>query len=237
MDEVLQIAEDSLLHIRQTLNDYTATLVKQETFAGVLSEPNQLTIKMQCPHRGGKLDDSEPTRVYLRFNRPADVAGREVIWAEDLHDGKLVVHEAGLLGLLTVRLDPAGLIAMRGQRYPIYVIGMTKLVQKLIERGEVDRRNPGVSVTITTGIKLDDSACELIVVKHQQPSGAEDDFSRAEICFDSVRRLPLRYTAYGWNADGGDAPLIESYSYTNIQTNVGLTEADFDPQNPSYQFP
>jgi hypothetical protein len=237
MDEVLRIAEDTLDHMRKNLDGYSAIMIKQETIDGVLIEPSEMAMKVHCRHRGGKLDDSEPMRVYLRFNRPAGFAGRELIWAEDLHDGKLVVHEAGLMGFMTVYLDPTGMIAMRGQRYPIYEIGLTKLVQKLIERGEVDRNNPDVTVTITRNLVIDDHSCELIVVNRKQPSGTKDDFSRAEICFDKDRQLPLRYTAYGWGKDGADAPLLESYTYTKIDTNVRLTDADFDPKNPSYRFP
>lgn len=237
MDEVLRLAEQSLLHIRQTLDDYTATMVKQETIGGVLTGPVEMAMKVQCSHRGGKLDDSEPMRVYLRFIRPPEVAGREVIWAEDLHDGKLVVREAGMLGLLPLRLEPAGMIAMRGERYPIYEIGLTKLVQKLIERGRRDRDNPDVTVWITEGLKCDGHDCELIEVRRKHPAGTDEDFSRAEIVFDTQRLLPLRYTAYGWSEDPSAAPLIESYTYTDINTNVGLSETDFDPTNPSYQFP
>jgi len=154
-----------------------------------------------------------------------------------LYDGKLIVHEAGLMGFMTVYLDPTGMIAMRGQRHPISEIGLTKLVQKLIERGEVDRKNPDVTVTITRNFVLDDYQCELIVVTRKQPSGAENDFSRAEICFDKDRQLPLRYTAYGWGKDGEAPPLQESYTYKNIDTTVELSEADFDPKNPTYRFP
>lgn len=237
MDEVLLIAEQSLLHMRQTLDDYAATLVKQESINGVLSEPTEMAIKIQCPHRGGKLDDSEPMRVYLRFIRPPDIAGREVIWAEDLHAGKLIVREVGVMGLLPLRLDPTGMIAMRGQRYPIYEIGLTKLVEKLIERGRRDRNNADVSVSITKGLTFDGHDCDLIEVRRKRPSDSANDFSRAEICFDTKRLLPLRYTAYGWSSDSSEAPLIESYAYTDVKTNVGLSETDFDPKNPSYQFP
>lgn len=237
MDEVLRIAEDALLHMRQNLDDYAATLVKQETVGGVLTEPTELAIKVMCTHRGGKMDESEPMRVYLRFVSPPGLAGREVIWGKDLFDGKLVVHEAGLMGLVTLQLDPTGMIAMRGQRYPIYEIGLTKLVQKLIERGEVDQNNPDISVTIKRDVQLDGHKVDLITVLRRKPSGKEDDFSRAEICFDRQRKLPLRYTAYGWGNDANKPPLIESYTYKDVQTNVGLSDADFDPQNPDYQFP
>lgn len=238
--EVLEIAQDSLNRLRQDVDDYTATLIKQESIHSIVADANELFVKVQCKHRGAALDETQPMRVYLRFIQPLSVAGREVIWCEDLHDGKMVAHEAGLMGMLTVRLDPNGMIAMRGQKYPIYDIGLTNLLKKLIERGKQDLDNPNVSVTITKNIEIDGLKCDLIQVKRSQSSGSPDDFSLAEICLDRSRNLPIRYTAYGWPAEGqspdATMPLLESYTYLNIQINVGLTEQDFDPANPDYQF-
>ncbi len=242
IEEVLEIAKVALAHMHEHLDDYTATLIKQESVNGVLGEVQQMAIKVQTPHRGGAVDESQPLRVYLRFEHPRSVAGREVIWGEDLYEGNMVVHEGGLLGLMTLRLDPSGMIAMRGQRYPVYEIGLTNLVKKLIERGEQDRNNPDVSVTITRDCEMEGQVCDLIEVKRGSPSGHADDFSRAEICFDRIRNLPLRYAAYGWppgpleTADLASAPLLESYTYLDVKTNIGLTDADFDFRNPSYRF-
>jgi hypothetical protein len=242
MEEVLEIARNALAHMREHLDDYTATLVKQESLNGALGEAHQMAIKVQCRHRGGNVDETEPFRVYMRFEHPPSVAGREVIWAEDIYDGKMVVHEGGLLGLMTLRLDPLGMVAMRGQKYPISEIGMTNLVKKLIERGEPDRDNPDVTVTITSDWEMEGQICDLIEVRRRTPSGQPDDFWQAEICFDRIRHLPLRYTAYGWPpgspeaADLSTAPILESYTYLDVQTNVGLTEADFDFRNPAYRF-
>ncbi len=106
MSDVLKIAENALQSMRQNVNDYTATLVKQESINGTLSEATQMDMKVMCVHRNQDRTDSQPMRVYLRFVAPESVAGREVIWAQDLHDGQLIVHEAGFLGLVTLYLDP-----------------------------------------------------------------------------------------------------------------------------------
>lgn len=242
MPEVLDRAEKSLEKFRAEVGDYTATLIKQEAIGGVLGDEQRLSVKVQCRHRPGDPDGQYPLRVYLRFDHPENVAGREVIWAEDLNDGKLLAHEAGLLGLLTVKLEPTGMIAMQGQRYPISDIGLTNLMEKLVERGREDLDNPEVSVTLTQGAVLEGVTCDLIEVKRAAPTGRPDDFSRAEIWIDPIRSLPIRYAAYGWPdpSRGASAvnalPLLESYTYLDVRTNVGLTETDFDPANPGYQF-
>lgn len=242
MQEVLQLAEQALERFRAEVGDYTATLTKQEAIGGVLGEEQRMSVKVQCPHRPGDREGQYPLRVYMHFDHPESVAGREVIWAEDLHDGKLIAHEGGLLGLLTVRLDPTGMIAMRGQKYPISDIGLTNLLEKLVERGREDLDNPDVTVTLTRGAVLEGLACDLIEVTRTSPTGRPDDFSRAKIWIDPIRLLPVRYAAYGWPQPASResakdaAPLLESYTYLDVRTNVGLTDTDFDPANPGYQF-
>ncbi len=249
MADVLELAKESLATMHATVHDYTARFVKQERDAeGNLGEVTEMKMKAMPRHRDGKLD--APMRVYLDFQKPASQVGREVIWAEDLYDGQLVVHEGGFLGMLTVRLDPNGFMAMRGQRFPISQIGLTRLVELLIERGTLDLDNPDISVAIIKGHEFDGIDTELIQVRRAKPSGLENDFSLAEIVIDRKRMLVLQYRSFGWNetadgtsksgstdAENANPPLIESYTYHDIKTNVGLTGSDFDPENPEYRYP
>ncbi|TWU20402.1 hypothetical protein Pla52o_42770 [Novipirellula galeiformis] len=236
--EVLEIATEARAAMVHQLESYTARFVKQEaTDGGQLGEETEIQLKVQTRFRNGT--EAGAMRAYLRFTAPDSVRGREVIWAEDLHDGKLLVHEAGLLGLAPIPpLDPNGFLAMRGQRYPISEIGIVRLVEKLIERGQVDLENPDIKVTITPNFLLDEVPGELIQVTRAKPAGTKDDFSLAEIVMDPKRQLILRYRSFGWPKQAGEAaPLQESYTYHDIQTNVGLTDLDFDPTNPEYGFP
>ncbi len=238
MAEVLDMARAARQHMEQTLDDYTARFVKQELdTSGTLSPESELFMKVQTRLRGET--QTAPMRVYLRFVAPEANKGREVAWAEDLNDGQMAVHENYFpLNLKTIWLDPNGIIAMQGQRYPISEIGLVRLVEKLIERGEEDRDNPDIQVTLTRDHTIGDVPAELIQVKRGTPTEKEDDFSLAEISIDPQRQLILRYRSFGWPEEAGaDAPLLESYTYHDVKTNVGLTEKDFDPKNPEYEFP
>jgi len=240
LQDVLDLAEQARSSMIQNMDDYTANFVKQERDeSGVLSPETIMFMKVQTRHRGGEL--GTPMRVYLKWTQPESMAGREVIWAEDLHDGKLLVHETGLLGMIPIPpLDPYGVIAMQGQRYPISDIGQTRLVEQLIERGKKDLHNPSVSVAIQRGVDHGDTQATLIQVKHGEPTDDPDDFALAEVLIDEERQLILRYRSFGWPEPGGESdqslPLLESYSYENIQLNVGLSEKDFDPSSPEYSF-
>ncbi len=238
MSDVLEMAIAARRHMAEHLDDYTARFVKQEVDTkGVLGEESELLIKVQTRLRGDT--EQAPLRVYLKFQSPDSAKGREVIWGEDLYDGKLAVHEVGLiLGLKTIWLDPNGMIAMQGQRYPISEIGMVRLVEKLIERGEQDRDNPDIQVNLTNDHILDGTTTQLIQVRRSKPSGGKDDFSLAEIIIDPQRQLILTYRSFGWPEQAGDdPPLMESYTYYDVKTNVGLTQEDFDTKNPNYNYP
>ncbi|OUX49740.1 MAG: hypothetical protein CBE43_08980 [Rhodopirellula sp. TMED283] len=238
MSDVLDMAKSVRAHLSTTLNDYTARFVKQELDAsGTMAPESEIQLKVQTRCRNESND--APKRVYLAFNAPQNLKGREVIWGADLFDGKMAVHEVGLLlGLKTLWLDPTGFLAMQGQRYPISEIGIMKLIDKLIERGEKDRDNPDISVNIIADQKLDDTPTQVIQIRRSKPSNQEDDFSLAEITLDPERQLILGYRAFGWPDEPEGKPvLLESYTYHDVKTNVGLTDADFDPKNSEYNFP
>ena len=71
-----------------------------------------------------------------------------------------------------------------------------------------------------------------------QPLSEPDDFQKAEIIMDLERNLVLSFRSYvkAETEDNG-YQLTESYSYFDLQTNVQLTESDFDITNEEYQFP
>jgi len=236
LDPALKMARDSLWHIQAEINDYTAVLIKRLRIHGQLQDYEFAFLKI----RNRKKTNGHPTvpmAVYLNFLKPNSVKGREVIWVEGKNAGKLVAHETGYKNLFRVKLEPSGYIAMRRQRYPITEIGMQRLVEKLIETGERDRKFGECEVQIFRNAKVGDKVCTAIQVVHpiERP---HFDFYRARVFFDNEHNIPIRYAAWSWpTVKGGDPVLKEEYNYTNIKLNVGLTESDFDPDNSEYNFP
>jgi hypothetical protein len=54
---------------------------------------------------------------------------------------------------------------------------------------------------------------------------------------DNATRLPIRVQQYGFpKKSGGQPPLIEQYTYSNLKTNLGLSSKDFDHKNPGYGY-
>lgn len=237
LDEALRLAREGLNEIRTNIRDYTATLVKREAINGRVSDYEYMYVKIRNRKiAGGKV--VIPFSVYLGFLKPATIKGREVIFVENHNENKLVAHEGGFKGsfLPTVWLDPKGAFAMRGQKYPLTDIGIENLVLKLIERGEQDRKHPDVKVEFRKNAKINGRTCTVIQVTHPTYR-PEFDFSLGQIFIDDLLNVPVRYVAYGWpSTPGGKPPVNEEYTYLNVKLNVGLTDADFDPDNPNYKF-
>jgi hypothetical protein len=237
LDPALQMASDSLRHIEANVVDYTCRIIKQERIRGEL-QPQEF---MDAKIRNRKVQDGKivtPLSCYMKFVAPENVKGREVIWVEGKNNNKLRAHEGGAAGrfLPSVWLDPDGTLAMRGQLHPIYDIGIENLVLKLIERGTKERQFPECDVKFIPGAKINGRVCTVLQVFHpvQRP---HFEFYKAEIFIDDQLKIPTRYAAYFWPDKPGDPePVLEAYTYLNVKTNVGLQEADFDPDNPNYNF-
>ncbi|MCY2989241.1 MAG: DUF1571 domain-containing protein [Planctomycetota bacterium] len=224
----LRFAKQAQTEIEKNVRDYTATLLKRERMDGKLGDQQQVLVRIR----------HQPFSIYVCLVDAAGNKGDEAIYVEGQNDGKLQGHTTGIAGKLlgTISLKPDGPIAMRGQRYPMTETGVLNLCTRLIEVGTKDLQHEECEVTFLKKQKLQDRECTCIEVKH--PVRREYfGFHVARIFVDDQWNVPLRYEAYDWPQQaGGEPELLEQYEYRDLKLNCGLTDADFDPKNPEYQF-
>jgi Protein of unknown function (DUF1571) len=224
----LNWAKQGLQQIDGHLKDYSATLIKQERIGGKLQPEEKVFLKVR----------HNPFSAYMYFLSPNGVKGREALYVEGANDGKLMGHEApGLTNSLigTVSLKPDGMMAMRGQRYPITEIGLRNLVYRLLEVGSMDLKYRECDVKYSD-VKINGRKTLCIEVTHPVPR-KNFRFHIAKIYIDDELKLPLRYEAWDWPKKPGDKPkLMEAYTYLDLKLNNGFTDHDFDPKNPKYNF-
>ena len=175
----------------------------------------------------------------MRFLAPKSLAGREVIWVEGRNNGKMVAHEGGMIGIVSVWLKPDNPLAMRGNRYPITQVGIENLLEQLIKRAENDipkSRKEDFRIETYPHAKVDGRDCTCIQIIHPQRK-PHFDFQEARVFYDNELKVPIRYVAWGWPQQPGGLPeLLEEYTYKNLHLNPGLTDADFNHQNKEYKF-
>jgi hypothetical protein len=236
LDPAMKIAYDGLKHILEDVRDYSCTIVKRERINGELTEQEFMFVKI----RQEKLDGDRvvvPMSVYLKYLAPKDKKGQEVIWIKGQNNGKLIGHGTGVQSFVKVHLDPNGWFAMRGNRYPMTEIGIQNMAEKLVEKGERDRKRDECEVQFFKNAKINGRACTLLQVTHPVPRDYFD-FHIAQIFIDDELQVPIRYAAYLWpTTPGGKPTLEEEYTYMDMKLNIGLTDADFDTANPEYKFP
>jgi len=211
----------------ERIEDYQATMVKRERINGKLLEHEYMFVKVR--HR--------PFSVYMNFLGPESKKGQEVIYQEGANDGKMQAHGTGMRAMFgTVNLEPTGQIAMADNRYPITELGLLTLVKRLIEVGEHDSQYGECEVKFFPGAKIEDRVCTCIQVMHPTPR-RNFRFHVARIYVDDEYNVPVRYEAYDWPAEEGGKPqLLEEYTYLKLKFNNNFTDADFDINNPNYNF-
>jgi hypothetical protein len=220
---VLRWAQRGLPAI-ESLKDYSATLVRRERIHGQLSNYEYAAIKIR----------HQPFSVYVNFLAPASVKGQEVVYIAGENEGKLLAHKARMA--VTFPLDPEGLIAMSGRRYPLTEIGLVNLVRRLVEVGQQDVNYDECEVKYFTRAKVGERVCTVIEVVHPTPRD-HFRFHLARVFVDDELMVPIRYESHDWPRESGGKPeLIEEYTYLDLKLNNGFTDADFNARNPVYHF-
>jgi hypothetical protein len=235
LDKAIALATEGLANMRASVSDYSAILVKRERVNGVLSSPSYMRVKVRCPRKTEA--GNTPFSVYMKFLKPRKCAGREVIWVEGQDDNKLCVHEAGIMGMKRLHLDPDGWLAMQNNKYPVYDVGLENLMIKLIEKAERDKNAGMCEVQYRDDVELMKRKCSLIELRHHERK-APYDFHKAQVFIDEELNLPIRFVSYDWpKCPGAEPELIEEYTYAKIALNQGFTDLDFSPDNPAYKYP
>lgn len=211
----------------ERVEGYTAVLRRRERLRGKLGE--EQTLEMKARHR--------PFSIYLKFLNPE--AGKEVVYSEDKYDGHVMAHPAGMARLLVPRLKvpPTHPLALADNRHPITEAGLLNLVRKLVGFREMDLIDAhAVTVLDRT---IDHDGRPWLRALHTHPHHKIDrPFARVEVLFDPTTKFPLRITSHDWPGPGhvGDLNLAEQYAYDDLVLDPELSDSDFDPANPAYNF-
>lgn len=217
---VLRLAARSLEKLEQ-VKDYEATVIKKEMVGNTLFT-SQFQIKLR----------EEPKDIYLKFIDPH--AGREVLFSPNKRNGMMLVRETGIASLVgSLEIDPEGDLARKENRYPISKIGLRNLLNILMERWLEETKLTGIDVKYFPDAKIGTQSCKVVQISYPEKR-PEVRYQSSRLYIDSAAELPVRLQ--NWDFGRSEPILVEDYYYSNLKTNVGLTDVDFDPKNPKYNF-
>ncbi len=216
----LEVLRESLRWYSQSVTDYTCTFYKQERIDDDLQKAETMAMKFR----------EQPFSVYLKWTGSAS-KGQEALIVKGKYGDKVVVHPSGLLGVLfrKVSLDPEGKLAMRHSRRPISYAGMANMIHLAIGQCELAKAAGDLSIEYL-GIRQE-ARRDTYVFNRILPDGKGYPCHQLFIFIDRELLLPVRTEAYLW-----DGRLLSDYRYTDIVLNPGLTDTDFDPENPKYTY-
>ena len=210
----------------KSIRDYSCDFHKRERIDGKLNRPHVMYMKAR----------TQPSSIYFKFVKPN--RGREAIFIEGRNDGRLLAHDVGLGKLFggTMWLDPNGSMAMVENRHPVTEAGLGNLITTVAERWRIELTPEVSDVTIVPDQRIDGRVCTLVDSTH--PVRRPDFFfHKVRVYFDQETNLPIRFESYDWPSEGkGEPSLLEEYTYSNLRTDLGLTDRDFDSGNPEYSF-
>jgi outer membrane lipoprotein-sorting protein len=201
------------------VKDYTAVFHKQERLEGVLLPEETILLKFQ-----------KPLKVYMKWIKDP-YRGREALYVQGDYDNKVIAHQGGILGLVTLSLDPRGATAMEGNRHPITEIGfgylldgLRKDIQQALEHGDLE--------IIRIGEELfRDRPSTVVEARSASRGGRRYYASRMVLHVDKELELPVGSAFY----DEKDQ-IFARYVYTDVRLNVGLSPMDFSKYNAAYHF-
>lgn len=176
----------------------------------------------------------EPYSVYMQFENPHK--GREVLYVSGQNNGMLLAHEAGFKSIAgTVSLATDSKDAMEDNRYPITMIGMRNLLNKIIQQWEAEAQFGEVDVKYFPDATIAKTVpCKVIQSEHPKPR-KQFKFQRTRLYIEKETGYPVRVEQ--WAFGNTEPILVEEYTYSRIKVNLGLQDRDFDKSNPSYAFP
>lgn len=208
----------------EKLPGYTATFYKREVVGTTIVSHE---MKMKIRH--------EPFSVYLYYAKPHE--GREVLYVEGQNNGKLIAHEAGLFSIAgSMELAPRDPLAMNENRYPITMAGIVNIVNEVIKTWEHEAKYQGTEVKYFKDAKLGDMNCRVIESRHPKPFRQFKNH-KIRLWVDSKTGYPVRVQTFGFpRKPGQNPPIIEDYTFSDLRTDVRLTDADFDRNNKKYSF-
>lgn len=220
--DVIQFAQESREAV-DGLKDFTANFSKAELI-------NNRLVRQTMDMKFRK----KPFSVYFRY-KSGNEAGRQAIYVEGRFGNNLVVKEVGvkaMVGAINLRLnDP---LVLAENRHPVTQAGIPNVLETAIATWEreakLDAAEPDITFFPNARLKQGSVACQAVQVKYVKPL-RELKYHIARVYFDKETKLPVRAERFGWPRQAGEnPPLIEEYTYSNVKTNVGLTDADFDPR-------
>ena len=204
-----------------SVESYTAIFHKQQRIASELLEEENIFLKFR----------KKPYSLYMKWVTEP-YKGSELLYVVGWNKGRIKAHRGGFFSFIVRNLDPNNPGLLENDLRPVTSTGVGFLLQtvainmrKAIKAGVLRFTNRGDE-------NVYDRNTQVMVIDIQPNENAEDyDGAHFVINQDVESKIILRIRVYD-----RDGRLVENYGYENLNLDAHLSDADFDPKNPEYDF-
>lgn len=210
----------SMQEAHAKISDYVAVLHQQQRIDDELSPKEKIALKFK-----------KPFSVYMKW-LDGDDQGREIIFVEGANDGKMWIHN-GSFPDITFCLEPETCKALSNGRHTVQEAGFGYIADRIARDVARAKSRPLDTVSCwdygQRQVLGEPSRCFEMVTPPRKDSGYYGH--RAYICQSKRTGLLNKITVWDFRK-----LMVEDFDFENTKVNAGLTEKDFDPKNPEYNF-
>jgi hypothetical protein len=202
------------------VESYTAIFHKQQRIADELLDEENVFLKFR----------KKPYSLYMKWVTEP-YKGSELLYVVGLNKGLTKAHRGGFFSFIVRDLGPNAPELMKDNLRPVTSTGIGFLLQtvainmrKAIKAGVFTFTDHGKETVYGR-------ETQVMVIDIPYAYAKEYDGAQFVINQDVESKILLRIRVYD-----RDGRLIENYGYENLNLDARLSDADFDPENPEYNF-
>jgi hypothetical protein len=222
-DELHQL-HDAVMEHAGHLDNYIVRFRRRESVNGKDQPEETICLKYR----------TQPWSVHMKWLKPDDAQGREVLYVKGRYEGKMhVVIEKSMpiMGGMKRSFDLNDPLVRGKSRHEITEAGIHECVNRfhsIVTALDHDDKRVG-SLIVHGETKRPEFEKPVLLVEQVMPAGYEPllpQGGRRFLYFDETEKLPMLVVTQD---DRGHE--VEYYCYDGLQANVKLDEADFNPAN------
>jgi outer membrane lipoprotein-sorting protein len=203
------------------VESYTAIFHKQQRIAGELLEEENIFLKFR----------KKPYSLYMKWVTEP-YKGSELLYVVGWNKGSIKAHRGGFFSFIVRNLNPNDPRLMENNLRSVTSIGVGFLLQTVAVNMRKAIKAGVLTFTDRGKENVYGRDTQVMVIDILPYENAEDyDGAQFVINQDVESKILLRIRVYD-----RDGRLVENYGYENLNLDAGLSDADFVPKNPEYDF-
>jgi outer membrane lipoprotein-sorting protein len=202
------------------VESYTAIFHKQQRIAGKLLDQENIFLKFR----------KKPFSLYMKWVTEP-YKGSELLYVVGWNKDRIKAHRGGFFRFIVRNLAPNDKNLMENELRPVTSTGVGFLLKTIAINMRKAIKAGVLTFTDRGKENVYGRDTQIMVIDIPYENAEDYDGAQFVINQDVETKILLRIRVYD-----RDGRLVENYGYENLNLDTHLSDADFDPKNPEYDF-